>query len=273
MGSVYRAAEGKLVLYAQEGRIFLRTLTRDSMGRAIILTTDYGSDLTDVLYRGTVYYAYKNTEGDILIKNIVEHGVQYRLGAEGGPVSAMPKLTVVGETLLLFYAVRNPVDGQYGLRCQLPFGKENEREEMEQRIGSFLREWAVSQSEPPRLQVMSGVGGILLFLDRKQFAWLGEDWQWTLLRDAHGTQEELSTEPQEDSEKIFAQRLQQARQQWEAETAKEEKQWAKELEHCQKELSQRDLLIESIKQQYEELMEVAEKYREEAIKWRSKFIR
>jgi len=32
-------------------------------------------------------------------------------------------------------------------------------------------------------------------------------------------------------------------------------------------------LIESIKNQYEELRLVAEKYREEAIKWRSKFVR
>ena len=43
-------------------------------------------------------------------------------------------------------------------------------------------------------------------------------------------------------------------------------------EQYERELEQKDLLIESIKQQYEELMQVAQTYREEAIKWRSKFL-
>ena len=43
-------------------------------------------------------------------------------------------------------------------------------------------------------------------------------------------------------------------------------------EQHEKELAQKDLLIESIKKQYEELMQVAQTYREEAIKWRSKFL-
>ena len=45
-----------------------------------------------------------------------------------------------------------------------------------------------------------------------------------------------------------------------------------EISRLQKELSIRDTMLESAKHQYNELMETATKYREEAIKWRSKFL-
>ena len=44
-----------------------------------------------------------------------------------------------------------------------------------------------------------------------------------------------------------------------------------EISRLQKELSIRDAMLESAKHQYNELMDTATKYREEAIKWRNKF--
>lgn len=43
-------------------------------------------------------------------------------------------------------------------------------------------------------------------------------------------------------------------------------------EAYKKQLLEKDALIESIKQQYNELMDTASKYRAEALKWRSKFL-
>lgn len=278
MGSVYRAADGKLVIYAQENRIFLRTLMREGTGRAVVLANDYESDLTDVLYRGTVYYAYKSIGGEILIKNIGEHGIVYRMGAEGGPVCDVPQLTVIGEYLLLLYAVQNPIDGQYGLRCQFPLVKEEKRVWAEEQKSRFAQCFAEKSSEKPRLHVVSCPGGSLLILNRDRMIWWEED--GGLMPFIRKESESQCTEKisemwtEEQVETILAQHLQQARQQWEEEKREEtERRRMQEIQQYQRELYQRDLLIESIKQQYEELMEVAERYREEAIKWRSKFLR
>ena len=43
-------------------------------------------------------------------------------------------------------------------------------------------------------------------------------------------------------------------------------------EKAKQEISQRDAIIESAKRQYNELMDTATKYRDEAIKWRGKFL-
>ena len=281
MGSVYRAADGNLVIYAQENRIFLRMLMKEGMGRAVVLATDFESDLTDVLYQGTVYYAYKNVEGEIQIKNIAEHGIQYHMGAGGGPVCEVPKLAVVGENLILLYVVQNPLDGRYGLRCQLPLIKEEKQAWAEEQKNRFAQCFAGGLSEKPRLQVVSCSGGSLLVLNREQMVWWEEDGEVTSL--VMNESEEQCAEKvsevwtEEQVETILAQRMQQFRQQWNAEREEErgeiERNRLQEIQQYQREVYQRDLLIESIKQQYEELMEVAERYREEAIKWRSKFLR
>jgi len=281
MGSVYRASDGKLVIYAQENRIFLRMLMKEGMGRAVVLATDFESDLTDVLYQGTVYYAYKNVEGEIRIKNIAEHGIVYRMGAEGGPVCEVPQLAVIGEHLVLMYAVQNPLDGRYGLRCQLPLVKEEKQAWAEEQKSCFARHFAEIPSEKPRLQVVSYPGGSLLILNREKMIWWDEDggvtpFVWNR-SEAQCTEKVSEVWTEEQVETIFAQRIQQARQQWDEEREEErgetERKRMQEIQQYQRELYQRDLLIESIKQQYEELMEVAERYREEAIKWRSKFLR
>lgn len=212
MGSVYRAADGKLVIYAQDNRIFLRMLMKEGMGRAVVLATDFESDLTDVLYQGTVYYAYKNVEGEIRIKNIAEYGIVYRMGAEGGPVCEVPKLAVVGEMLILLYAVQNPLDGRYGLRCQLPFIKEEKQTWAEEQKNRFAQCLADGLSEKPRLQVLSCPGGSLLVVNREQMAWWDEDGEVTSI--VLNAQEDQPTEnvsevwTEEQVETILAQRIQ-----------------------------------------------------------------
>ena len=231
MGSVYRTSEGNLVLYTQEDRIYLRTLVKEGMGRAVILASDYDSDLTDVLYRGNVYYAYKNTEGKILVRNISDHGVWYRLGEEGGLEGYAPRLSTVGDILILFYAMKNPLDGTYYLRCRMPEAPDKERACLH-----LFENMGIMEADPPMIQTISCIGGMLLVVDPERMIWWDEEGNggWIAKSDRQ-KQETLRVSFQEK-------------------------------------LDQKDQIIESIKQQYEELMKVAETYRQEAIKWRNKFL-
>lgn len=270
MSGLYRTAEGNLVLYAQEEKIYVRTLVKENAGRAVVLASDYASDLTDVLYRGTVYYAYKNTEGELLVRNIADHGVWYHLGAEGGPEGYRPHLTVLGEQLILFYGVKNPLDGQYGLRCQFPGA---DRDDLHSDCRQILQKWGALGTELPSLQVIHCGKEILFVLDSERMLWWSVEGGWTAVSKSSSlagqTAEQRMEELRRSTQKHVENCLAQAKQQWEREAQQEQAGWE---EQYRTELRQKDLLIESIKQQYEELMQVAQKYREEAMKWRSKFV-
>ena len=268
MGSVYRTSEGNLVLYAQEEKIYLRTLVREGAGRAVVLASDYAADLTDILYRGTVYYAYKNTEGEILVRNIADHGIWYRLGEEGGPEGYRPRLAVIGERLVLFYAVKNPLDGQYSLRCQVPDGQD--KEQLSLRWRRLLQDFGTVGTEPPQVQVVSGGNGTLLALDAERMIWWDADGKGTPISQSSSLAGEMMEDRMEEirrkTEEEMTENLRQARQQWEAESQQIQR---RQQEQYQTKIRERDLLIESIKKQYDDLRQVAETYREEAIKWRS----
>jgi len=237
---MYRTSEGNLVLYAQAERIYLRSLVREAIGRSTILASDHASDLTDALYRGTVFYAYKNTEGEILIRSIAENGVWFRLGDQGGPQGYRPQLVALGEYLILLYAVQNPLNNRWRIQCQIP-GKEGEAEGEEQQWNrQLMHHFGEMGPESPSLQVIPCRKGTLLLSDPGKMVWRDSQGKWSSLVMENGLEENVGKQLREA---------------------------------YQKEVLQRDLLIESIKNQYEELRLVAEKYREEAIKWRSKFVR
>ena len=247
MGSVYRTAEGNLVLYDQDGKIYVRTLIRESIGRATVLASDYGSDLSDVLYRGTVFYAYKTVDGDILIRNITENGVWYRLGETGGPEGHHPKLAVIDGDLFLWYVVQNPVDGLWGLRCEIPDVAEEKKSVLQKWKGKMAMDAKSMGTEMTIPQVIPCQEGIMVMADHERMFWWGPKEGWISI-----SRERSEKEMQEKTKNL--------------EREKHIK------EQHEKELAQKDLLIESIKKQYEELMQVAQTYREEAIKWRSKFL-
>lgn len=247
MGSVYRTAEGNLVLYDQDNKIYVRTLIREGIGRVTVLASDYRSDFTDVLYRGTVFYAYKTLDGDILIRNITENGVWYRLGEAGGPEGHHPKLAVMDGILFLWYMVQNPVDGLWGLRCQIPEVTEEKKLMLQQWKEKMVMGAKTMGTEMTCPRVMPCEEGMLVMADHERRFWWGPKEGWIPI-----SRERSEVEKQEKTE--HCEREQHIKEQYE------------------RELAQKDLLIESIKQQYEELMQVAQTYREEAIKWRSKFL-
>ena len=264
MGSVYRTAEGNLVLYSQEERVYLRTLIKEGMGRAVVLATDYASDLTDVLYRGTVYYAYKNIQGEILVRNISDHGVWLRLGEEGSLEGHCPHICTVGEQLILFYAVKNPLDGQYGLRCRVP-----ETVEWEKQWRSLFEPMGSLGTEPPMIQTLPCAGGTLLVADPEHMIWWDEHGNGMRISKSNSEAGEQAEELRRKTGEMLEARVRQARSQWEREAAQMQE---KLKGSYQVKLDQKDQLIESIKKQYEELMQVAESYRQEAIKWCGKFL-
>lgn len=232
MRNIYTAeGERGLLLYSYSGKIYLRSFLGERAERAVILANDFQDNLSDVSYNNTIYYGYTSTKGEVVVKNILEQKVQFSSMAQGNFECFLPHVNIIGGKLALLFFIKNPLDQKYILKVVFPL---NEKEFL------FPEEYDELPCRESIVVLKSG----LVFLDfgtKKQI--------WKLL--------------------------------WQGETCVAKKQkltdkmemdlYINESIALQKRVKEYDLIIQSIKKQYDELMNTATLYKEEANKWREKY--
>ena len=73
MGNVYSLdAERNLILYRAGTNLYIRSTSGENLTRPVTLCTDYRDSLSDATYNGTVYYAYRSTALDIVVRSITD---------------------------------------------------------------------------------------------------------------------------------------------------------------------------------------------------------
>lgn len=260
MSSIYSLDTNKnLFLYTSQAEICLRTSIGQNLTRPVTLSHDFSSDLTNIIYRDTVYYSYFNTNSDILVKNITDPAVLYQKSSQNIPDCFSPKLAVLGQTLLLFYFVKNPVSDTYILKCCLPLEE-----------GKHIDLDSYTFSSLPNLYIITLAEQLLLLFTDTSLSTslsISVDFQVAPL---------FTSNALSDTSAKYEETLNELRASHEMEQAALISQHQAELSQTiagfQDSLHQRDQLIESIKAQYAELMNTAIQYREEAKKWRQKYI-
>ncbi|MCM1268204.1 MAG: hypothetical protein NC302_09900 [Bacteroidales bacterium] len=259
MGNVYAVdAEQNLILYTTGKYICLRTAIGENLTRPIVLCNDYASGLSDLVYHNTVYYAYQNINRDIILRSVIEQDDLYQISSRNTPDCFSPQIAAVGKTLLLFYFVKNPIDNSYCLKSLLPLQPE-EKFSVPGALFSAEEE-QTAQAEAvfpslPALHILSVDGMLLLHLshDAKTFViTIDESLRCGKLL------------PEDSAAPVELARYEEEKKALLADT---ENQITKLLA----DLAGRDQVIQSIRSQYEELMDTAMKYREEAVKWHDKF--
>ena len=243
----------KLLLYYVNNQIHLRTMNRENISRPNVLCSDYARDLTSTICNGTIYYAYVSTEHSLLVKSITENGSLFRLAHTDSLEYFQPQILVFNKQLLLFYVMQNPVDHSYSVKCVFPFQQE------------------VHVTIPDSFPILPKVA--VFPADDYVFINIYNDFFHKILKmDAQyqcsvlGNREDF----EEERNEMHAQEM-------DALNGTMDK-LKEDLHIKETQLIERDKLlrsqnamIESAKKQYNELMDVASQYREEAIKWRSKF--
>ena len=271
MGNVYPLdSERNLILYHSEKNIYLRTSTGENLTRAVALANDYSAYFSDTIYQGTIFYAYQNTGEDIVVKNITDTTPFYKISSQDTPDCLLPSLTVFQNMLMLFYFVKNPVNERYLLKCVFPATSEK-------RI-SFSEDY----NDTPVINVISTTKYLYLYLETSEsFQVLQIDDSLSYIKLV--PQHTLTTQEASDYENrinqlinIHSEELHQQQIHFETQlntiTNQVKKDLSIEIEHLKAEISKRNIVIDSAKQQYDELMNTATTYRNEAIKWRNKFI-
>lgn len=122
MGSIYPLDRGRnLILYESGSALYLRTLAGEGTTQPITLCTDFAGNLSDAIYNGTLYYCYQNRQRDVVVRSIADLQELYRIDSREINACFRPRLAGFQNTLLIFYAVNNPIGNTYCLKVLFPF--------------------------------------------------------------------------------------------------------------------------------------------------------
>lgn len=274
MANVYSIEKEKnLILYSCGKFIYLRVSVADTMDRPIVLSNDFSHSLSDTIYNGTIYYSYINTNGDIVIKSIIDTNALFMLSSKDSPDCFSPHIAILDKKLLLFYFIKNPLDDTFSLKCIYPFEK-----------GQSVQ-LPLSYKSLPIIKLISTNSSIVLIItdtnddnavagtspttitasdsaSNPEIITICSDNNWRRLKDEisfkQSFEEAIASEKNALSTKMTALEY-------------ERNSLVQQNNSLIAEIKKRDQLIESIKSQYNELMQTAIKYRDEANKWHGKF--
>ncbi len=246
--SIYPIENRKsLFLYSNEDQICLRTSTGENLSRPVILCNDYAQGLSDTIYNGTIHYAYQNTQQDIVIRSITDLNTLYKLSSQDTPDCFHPQITVLNQQLLLFYIVKNPLNESFCIKCICPFYPDAQI--------SIPHQFSILPT--PHLIPFSK--GLILVIESD------EDVEMLFIQNT------FSITPLHYNDIDYKTMLETLQSEHSQKQRELEKSFSMQLTQLSAQINKRDKLIESAKVQYNELMETAIKYRDEAIKWRNKF--
>lgn len=236
MSNVYTLGNEKnLIVYSSGNYIFLRSFAMENVGRPVTLSKDFSSSLCDIIYNDSIFYSYINTEGDILIKNITEPSHVFKLSANEFPAVFSPFLTILGENLLLTYIIKNPLDDTYSLKCIFPLVTNS--------ISSISLQ--ATFKNMPKYNIFFYFNSLIVNLS-------DGDKHLSYLLKSDGSFKEINLFDICFSDSETSMNI--------------------DIDKLKYSLEEKNRIIESIKTQYSELMITASKYRDEAIKWRNKFL-
>lgn len=235
MSYLYETAGGQgFFIYKNQNEIILRKKEGHQFYLPVIMVRDYKSDLNDTVYNSAIYYTYINENGALVVRSVLEYVFPFERQAGENVSFNSPSLTAFYGRLILFYMEKNTGEGEenYRLHGILPY--EGEREILNVDLGNKEALYKVICLNQRMLVSVENEKGYVLY--------------------------EASNDLQ-----LVAQGRIENRDEQELVRLKSS------LMEQQKEINFYKSQIESAKRQYQELMQVAEQYREEANHWSGKF--
>ena len=235
MSYLYETAGGQgFFIYKNQNEIILRKKEGHQFYLPVIMVRDYKSGLNDTVYNSAIYYTYINENGALVVRSVLEYVFPFERQAGENVSFNSPSLTAFYGRLILFYMEKNTGDGveNYRLHGILPY--EGEREILNVDLGNKEALYKVVCLNECLLVFVENEKGYVLYEASNDLQLVAQD------RVENRNEQELAM-------------------------------LKSSLMEQQKEINFYKSQIESAKRQYQELMQVAEQYREEANHWSGKF--
>lgn len=255
MSNVYSVGNNRqLIIYNAGSNIFLRVAHFGGLDRPIVLATDYLCGLTECIYNSSLYYSYINQNGSLILKNIMDTANILAIDCNYVQEYSNPKLAICNNTLLLFYLKQNPVSDKPSLHCITP--DDNNAlpiplPDIKKPVNSYS---VLAYNNFILLCVNEHIYKIEQIRHFKQLAICTADNNSTDNNNADNINSNNNNDNYIEREKSLTE------------------DFNKKIAACQAKINEQSAVIDSITAQYNELMDIARQYRDEAIKWRSKFI-
>ena len=235
MSYLYETAGGQgFFIYKNQNEIILRKKEGHQFYLPVIMVRDYKNGLNDTVYNSAIYYTYINENGALVVRSVLEYVFPFERQAGENVSFNSPSLTAFYGRLILFYMEKNTGDGveNYRLHGILPY--EGEREILNVDLGNKEALYKVVCLNERMLVSVENEKGYVLYEASNDLQLVAQD----------------RIENRNDQELAMLK---------------------SSLMEQQKEINFYKSQIESAKRQYQELMQVAEQYREEANHWSGKF--
>lgn len=121
MGNIYSLSVNKnVIIYTYDSFIIMRTIQANSVTNGILLSNDYSSGFSSTIHNSTIYYLYKNKQGSLIIKSIIDARNLYSKVSGQELAMLEPSLISFKNYLLLFFVIENPIDNLFYLKISLP---------------------------------------------------------------------------------------------------------------------------------------------------------
>lgn len=259
MSNVYSVGNNRqLIIYNAGSNIFLRVAHFGGLDRPIVLATDYLCGLTECIYNSSLYYSYINQNGSLILKNIMDTANILAIDCNYVQEYSNPKLAICNNTLLLFYLKQNPVSDKPSLHCITP--DDNNAlpiplPDIKKPVNSYS---VLAYNNFILLCVNEHIYKIEQIGHFKQLAICTDDNNSTDNNNADNINSNNNNSNNNDN---YIEREKSLTEDFN-----------KKIAACQAKINEQSAVIDSITTQYNELMDIARQYRDEAIKWRSKFI-
>ena len=259
MSNVYSVGNNRqLIIYNAGSNIFLRVAHFGGLDRPIVLAADYLCGLTECIYNSSLYYSYINQNGSLILKNIMDTANVLAIDCNYVQEYSNPKLAICNDTLLLFYLKQNPVSDKPSLHCITP--DDNNAlpiplPDIKKPVNSYS---VLAYNNFILLCVNEHIYKIEQIGHFKQLARCTADNNSTDNNNADNINSNNNNSNNNDN---YIEREKSLTEDFN-----------KKIAACQAKINEQSAVIDSITTQYNELMDIARQYRDEAIKWRSKFI-
>lgn len=255
MSNVYSIGNNRqLIIYPAGSNIFLRIAYYGGIDRPVVLAADYLSGLNECMYNGILYYSYISMDNSLVVKNIMESNNIYAISGNEMPELYSPAICPCNQALLLFYLKNNPLTKHTSLHCVALCDTDNNN--LPVPLPSCVNNIS-------SYQVYDCGRGIILCVDNKTFI-IEEIGHIKELTSQSDVKAAISSD--------YENKLSSLNVKYNSDIQKLIEQNNKKIAACQAKIDEQAAVINSITSQYNELMTVAQKYRDEALMWRSKFM-
>lgn len=272
MSNVYSVGNNRqLIIYNAGSNIFLRVAHFGGLDRPIVLAADYLCGLTECIYNSSLYYSYINQNGSLIIKNIMNTANVLAIDCNYVQEYSNPKLAICNDTLLLFYLKQNPVSDKPSLHCITPDDN------------NALPIPLPDIKEPVNSYSVLAYNNFILLCVNEHIYKIEQigHFKQLVTRTANNNSGNINTDNNNNNnadninndDNINSNNNNSNNNNNYIEREKSlTEDFNKKIAACQAKINEQSAVIDSITTQYNELMDIARQYRDEAIKWRSKFI-